>query len=258
MGPFLIHIKVSHTQRFLFSFSHVSSLLLSSFLFSVTRISYKNADTSPPLRTLRRRPASAGEGYCASLPASIVQVAWWGVRVGSWAGLGGGAHRPSGWLDIARWSRRIDLHHRVRLVWGIAPMDGGRGRRCEGWRGGQARSCPSRWGWCWRGGAAPSGLLGRASASGPHAEGPPCRRASGRAPAVFVGRRAGSSDGPPALVAHSPCRASPALFGRDAVKARDALLGQYPLGQPRGVRRRGYSPGHRPRDAHSVETTPDV
>ena len=67
-----------------------------------------------------------------------------------------------------------------------------------------------------------------------------------------------SSDGPPALVAHSPCRASPALFGRDAVKARDALLGQYPLGQPRGVRRRGYSPRHRPRDAHSVETTPDV
>ena len=67
-----------------------------------------------------------------------------------------------------------------------------------------------------------------------------------------------SSDGPPALVAHSPCRASPALFGRDAVKARDALLGQCPLGQPRGVRRRGYSPGHRPRDAHSVETTPDV
>ena len=51
-----------------------------------------------------------------------------------------------------------------------------------------------------------------------------------------------SSDGPPALVAHSPCRASPALFGRDAVKARDALLGQCPLGQPRGVRRRGYSP----------------
>ena len=48
--------------------------------------------------------------------------------MGSWAGLGGGAHRPSGWLDIARWSRRIDLHHRVRLVWGIAPMDGGRGR----------------------------------------------------------------------------------------------------------------------------------
>ena len=46
--------------------------------------------------------------------------------------------------------------------------------------------------------------------------------------------------------------------GRDAVKARDALLGQCPLGQPRGVRRRGYSPGHRPRDAHSVETTPDV
>ena len=36
--------------------------------FSVTRISYKNADTSPPLRTLRRRPASAGEGYRASLP----------------------------------------------------------------------------------------------------------------------------------------------------------------------------------------------
>ena len=69
---------------------------------------------------------------------------------------------------------------------------------------------------------------------------------------------AASSDGPPALVAHSPCRASPALFGRDAVKARDALLGQCPLGQPRGVRRRGYSPGHRPRDAHSVETTPDV
>ena len=69
---------------------------------------------------------------------------------------------------------------------------------------------------------------------------------------------ANSSDGPPALVAHSPCRASPALFGRDAVKARDALLGQCPLGQPRGVRRRGYSPGHRPRDAHSVETTPDV
>ena len=35
-----------------------------------------------------------------------------------------------------------------------------------------------------------------------------------------------------------------ALFpaGRDAVKARDALLGQCPLGQPRGVRRRGYSP----------------
>ena len=30
--------------------------------------------------------------------------------------------------------------------------------------------------------------------------------------------------------------------GRDAVKARDALLGQCPLGQPRGVRRRGYSP----------------
>ena len=87
--------------------------------------------------------------------------------MGSWAGLGGGAHRPSGWLDIARWSRRIDLHHRVRLVWGIAPMDGGRGRRGEGWRGGQARSCPSRWGWCWRGGAAPSGLLGRASASEP-------------------------------------------------------------------------------------------
>ena len=53
---------------------------------------------------------------------------------------------------------------------------------------------------------------------------------------------AASSDGPPALVAHSPCRASPALFGRDAVKARDALLGQCPLGQPRGVRRRGYSP----------------
>ena len=51
-----------------------------------------------------------------------------------------------------------------------------------------------------------------------------------------------SSDGPPALVAHSPYRASPALFGRDAVKARDALLGQCPLGQPRGVRRRGYSP----------------
>ena len=67
-----------------------------------------------------------------------------------------------------------------------------------------------------------------------------------------------SSDGPPALVAHSPYRVSPALFGRDAVKARDALLGQCPLGQPRGVRRRGYSPGHRPRDAHSVETTPDV
>ena len=67
-----------------------------------------------------------------------------------------------------------------------------------------------------------------------------------------------SSDGPPALVAPSPCRVSPALFGRDAVKARDALLGQCPLGQPRGVRRRGYSPGHRPRDAHSVETTPDV
>ena len=67
-----------------------------------------------------------------------------------------------------------------------------------------------------------------------------------------------SSDGPPALVAHSPSRVSPALFGRDAVKARDALLGQCPLGQPRGVRRRGYSPGHRPRDAHSVETTPDV
>ena len=87
--------------------------------------------------------------------------------MGSWAGLGGGARRPSGWLDIARWSRRIDLHHRVRLVWGIAPMDGGRGRRGEGWRGGQARSCPSRWGWCWRGGAAPSGLLGRASASEP-------------------------------------------------------------------------------------------
>ena len=51
-----------------------------------------------------------------------------------------------------------------------------------------------------------------------------------------------SSDGPPALVAHSPSRVSPALFGRDAVKARDALLGQCPLGQPRGVRRRGYSP----------------
>ena len=30
--------------------------------------------------------------------------------------------------------------------------------------------------------------------------------------------------------------------GRDAVKARGALLGQCPLGQPRGVRRRGYSP----------------
>ena len=58
----------------------------------------------------------------------------------------------------------------------------------------------------------------------------------------FASTLASSSDGPPALVAHSPCRASPALFGRDAVKARDALLGQCPLGQPRGVRRRGYSP----------------
>ena len=71
---------------------------------------YKNTDASSPLRTLRRRPASAGEGYFASLPTSIVQVAWWGVRVGSWAGLGGGARRPSGWLDIAGWSCRIDLH----------------------------------------------------------------------------------------------------------------------------------------------------
>ena len=78
--------------------------------FSGTCISYKNTDASSPLRTLRRRPASAGEGYFASLPTSIVQVAWWGVRVGSWAGLGGGARRPSGWLDIAGWSCRIDLH----------------------------------------------------------------------------------------------------------------------------------------------------
>ena len=30
--------------------------------------------------------------------------------MGSWAGLGGGARRPSGWLDIAGWSCRIDLH----------------------------------------------------------------------------------------------------------------------------------------------------
>ena len=60
------------------------------FFFSVTRISYKNADTSPPLRTLRRRPASAGEGYRASLPTSIVQshggVCGWGPGRGSGAG----------------------------------------------------------------------------------------------------------------------------------------------------------------------------
>ena len=107
--------------------------------FFLNAYSYKNADTSPPLRTLRRRPASAGEGYRASLPASIVQVAWWGVRVGSWAGLGGGAHRPSGWLDIAGWSCRIDLHpiacgssgalRRWTVVGGGGARDGGAGRR---------------------------------------------------------------------------------------------------------------------------------
>ena len=48
--------------------------------------------TPTPRPTLRRRPDSAGEGHRASLPASIVQVAWWGVRVGSRAGLRGFGH----------------------------------------------------------------------------------------------------------------------------------------------------------------------
>ena len=90
-------------------------------------------------------------------------VCGWGPGRGSGAGRAGprgGSTSPGGRVGSICTSR-------VRLVWGISPRDGGRGRRGEGWRGGQARSCPSRWGWCWRGGAAPSGLLGRASASEP-------------------------------------------------------------------------------------------
>ena len=59
--------------------------------------------------------------------------------MGSWAGLGGGAHRPSGWLDIAGWSCRIDLHpiacgssgalRRWTVVGGGGARDGGAGRR---------------------------------------------------------------------------------------------------------------------------------
>ena len=59
--------------------------------------------------------------------------------MGSWAGLGGGAHRPSGWLDIAGWSCRIDLHpitcgssgasRQWTVVGGGGARDGGAGRR---------------------------------------------------------------------------------------------------------------------------------
>ena len=52
--------------------------------------------------------------------------------MGSWAGLGGGARRPSGWLDIAGWSCRIDLHlsraaRRGHLAKGRGSGEEGRG-----------------------------------------------------------------------------------------------------------------------------------
>ena len=77
------------------------------------------------------------------------------MRVGFWAGLGGGAHGPSGWLDIAGWSCRIDLHtSHVRLVWGISPMGGGRGEEDKHGRKvdvpyiGIVKSCDPREGLC--------------------------------------------------------------------------------------------------------------
>ncbi len=69
-----------------------------------------------------------------------------------------------------------------------------------------------------------------------------------------------SSDGPPALVAHSPCRVSPALFGRETRSRRgthssDSVHSAKP---PRSPAPELLTHGHRPRDAHSVEITPDV
>ena len=105
---------------------------------SVTRISYKNADTSPPLRTLRRRPASAGEGYRASLPTSIVQshggVCGWGPGRGSGAGRTGprgGSTSLGGRVEsictIACGSSGASRQGTV--VGGGGARDGGAGRR---------------------------------------------------------------------------------------------------------------------------------
>ena len=116
---------------------HVDRVEAVSF-FSVTRISYKNADTSPPLRTLRRRPASAGEGYRASLPTSIVQshggVCGWGPGRGSGAGRTGprgGSTSLGGRVEsictIACGSS--GALRRWTVVGGGGARDGGAGRR---------------------------------------------------------------------------------------------------------------------------------
>ena len=104
--------------------------------FSGTRISYKNADTSPPLRTLRRRPASAGEGYCASLPTSIVQshggVCGWGPGRGSGAGRTGprgGSTSLGGRVEsICTPSRAARLGHLANGRWSGEEGRGAAGR----------------------------------------------------------------------------------------------------------------------------------
>ena len=105
------------------------------FFFFLNVCVLQETDTSPPQRTLRRRPASAGEGYCASLPTSIVQshggVCGWGPGRGSGAGRTG----PRGGSTSLGGRVESICTSRVRLVWGISPRDGGRGRRGEGRRG---------------------------------------------------------------------------------------------------------------------------
>ena len=117
--------------------------------------------------------------------------------MGSWAGLGGGAHGPSGWLDIAGWSCRIDLHPITCGSSGaVAPMDGGRVRSGEEGRGAAGRAGAilpialgvllARWGGA-VGAPRPSQRL-RAAAIPSWAAGAARRPSAGR-----CGRRRGSS-----------------------------------------------------------------
>ena len=172
---------------------------------------YKNTDASSPLRTLRRRPASAGEGYFASLPTSIVQVAWWGVRVGSWAGLGGGARRPSGWLDIAGWSCRIDLHlSRAARLGHLA-----KGR----WSGEEGR-----------------GAAGRAGAILPIALGVVLARWGG---AVGAPRSSQRLSAAPAAIRRPTRSSSPTAAAAGGPTVAPSSLGRWRAGRRRAPRREG-------------------
>ena len=192
-------------------YSTVDGSYLRFFFFLNVYLCYKNTDASSPLRTLRRRPASAGEGYFASLPTSIVQVAWWGVRVGSWAGLGGGARRPSGWLDIAGWSCRIDLHlSRAARLGHLA-----KGR----WSGEEGR-----------------GAAGRAGAILPIALGVVLARWGG---AVGAPRSSQRLSAAPAAIRRPTRSSSPTAAAAGGPTVAPSSLGRWRAGRRRAPRREG-------------------